>query len=40
MASAKLRVLGFLILALQIGILFAYGFAGAFAFENPFSLTA
>ncbi len=30
--SKKLTALGFLILALQIGILFAYGFTGKFSY--------
>jgi hypothetical protein len=35
--SKKLTALGFLILALEIGMLFAYGFAGKFSYITGFS---
>jgi hypothetical protein len=35
--STKLTLLGFMILGLQIGMLFAYGFAGKFSYITGFS---
>ena len=37
--SKKLTLLGFMILVLQIGMLFAYGFAGKFSYIQNFSQT-
>lgn len=37
--SKKLTLLGFMILGLQIGMLFAYGFAGKFSYIQNFSQT-